>query len=115
MLLRIDDASRVPIHEQVAGQVRAAIASGALAPGERLPPARELATGMSINVHTVLRALQTLRDEGLVDIRRGRGVTVTGTAPELAAISEAARSLVADARRQGMSDADIRRLVDGAL
>lgn len=115
MLLRVDAASKTAIHEQVAGQFRAAIAAGELAAGERLPPTREIASGLNVNVHTVLRALQTLRDEGLVDMRRGRGVTVTGRAPALAAVSDAARSLIAAARQRGMSDIEIRQIVEEAL
>lgn len=115
MLLRIDQGSTVALHDQLAGQIRSAIADGTLEAGERLPPARELATSLGVNVHTVLRSLQALRDEGLLDIRRGRGVTVTGAAPKLAPVTDLARAFIAGARRLGMSDGDIRRLVEETL
>lgn len=58
MLFRIDPASGVAIFDQLAASVRSEVARGGLRPGERLPPAREVAGILSINVHTVLRAYQ---------------------------------------------------------
>ena len=115
MLLRVDLASSQPLHDQLAGQLRAAIASGDPAPGEKLPPARELATSLGVNVHTLLRAFQTLRDEGLLEMRRGRGTTVTGKAPAQANITTLVKDFVAAARHRGMSDDTIRELVEAQL
>ncbi|MEE4024734.1 GntR family transcriptional regulator [Gordonia sp. PKS22-38] len=99
MLIRIDPNSRMPLFEQVAASVRGAIAHGEVAPGERLPPARELSASLDINLHTVLRAYQLLRDEGAVELRRGRGAIVTGSAPDRAELVDAIDRLVALARR----------------
>jgi GntR family transcriptional regulator len=88
------------LHEQVAGELRRAIANGEAKPGERLPPARDLAAVLGVNTNTVLRALRELRDEGLLEFRRGRGVTVAGT-PERGAVIARAKDLVAFARQQG--------------
>jgi GntR family transcriptional regulator len=99
--LEIDPSSPVPLHEQVAAAIRRAIADGEALPGERLPPARDLATVLGVNANTVFRALRTLRDEGLVEFRRGRGVTVSGTAPGRSVVIGKARELVALARRYG--------------
>lgn len=112
MLLRVDTASNLALHEQIAAQVRAAIAAGDPAPGDRLPPARELAAGLDVNVHTVLRALQTLRDEGLLEVRRGRGTLVTGKAPDTVGLTSLVQQLVAEARRVALTDDDIRKLVE---
>jgi DNA-binding transcriptional regulator YhcF (GntR family) len=71
-MLEIDHASPVPLHEQVAAAIRRAIAEGEAGAGERLPPARDLAAVLGVNANTVLRALRTLREEGLVEFRRGR-------------------------------------------
>ena len=112
MLLKVDLGADQPLHEQLAGQIRAAIDEGDLKPGDRLPPARELGKSLSINVHTVLRATQTLRDEGLLEVRRGRGTIVTGAAPKLANINDFARNLVANARKAGLSNDAIRDLLE---
>ena len=99
MLFRIDPASGVAIFDQLAASVRAELARGGLQPGDRLPAAREVAASLEVNIHTVLKAYQALRDEGLVDLRRGRGAVVTdsaGLSPELLA---AVRELVSEARR----------------
>ena len=57
MLIRVDPASDVPIFAQVAASVRADAASGRLRAGDRLPSAREVASALEVNLHTVLRAL----------------------------------------------------------
>lgn len=90
----------VELHEQIAGELRRAIADGEAKPGERLPPAKDLAAVLGVNTNTVLRALRTLRDEGLLEFRRGRGVTVAGT-PERGAVTARARELVEFARSRG--------------
>src|SRR5690606_25776942 len=77
VLIRVDPGSGVAIYDQIAASVRAQLARGALSPGDRLPAARELAEALDVNIHTVLRAYQDLRDEGLIDLRRGRGAVVT--------------------------------------
>ena len=89
------------MHEQVAAAIRRAIADGEAGPGERLPPARDLAAVLGVNANTVFRALRTLRDEGLVEFRRGRGVTVTRSAPSRSVVIGKAHELVALARRYG--------------
>lgn len=106
MLFRIDPTSQLPLHEQVAACVRRALGEGTLTAGERLPSARDLATSLEINMHTVLRAYATLREEGLIEMRRGRGAVVTGSA-EGAEIESLVQGLLAAGRRHGLSPADL--------
>jgi len=100
-IAEIDHSSPVPLHEQVAAAIRRAIAEGEAISGQRLPPAKDLAAVLGVNANTVFRALRTLRDEGLVEFRRGRRVTVTGVAPQRSAIIAKARELVALGQRYG--------------
>jgi len=115
MLLKVDPASPQSIHEQLAGQLRASIAGGDLVAGEKLPPAREIAGSLGVNVHTLLRAFTTLRDEGLLEVRRGRGTVVTDKAPLQAGVVERARALVAEARRAGLTNEEIRQTLEVQL
>jgi GntR family transcriptional regulator len=97
---RLDPGDPVPLHEQAAAEIRRAIAEGQAAAGERLPPASDLAAVMGVNRNTVLRALHLLREEGLLEFRRGRGITVAGTAQRGAVLARA-HELVAFAREHG--------------
>src|SRR5580698_1432694 len=99
--MHVDPLDPMPLHEQVAAEIRRAIAEGECGPGERMPPARDLAAILGVNPNTVLRALRILRDEGLLEFRRGRGITVTGVAPGRSVVVERARELVQFARGQG--------------
>jgi GntR family transcriptional regulator len=110
-VVEIDHSSPVPLHEQVAAAIRRAIADGEAATGERLPPARDLAAVLGVNANTVFRALRTLRDEGLVEFRRGRGVTVSGVGPGRSAVVEKARELVALARRCGYRPEELAEII----
>jgi GntR family transcriptional regulator len=98
--VKVDKADSTDLYEQVAAEIRRAIADGEAKPGERLPPAKDLATILGVNTNTVLRSLRLLRDEGLLEFRRGRGVSVAGT-PERGAVVHRARELVEFAQRQG--------------
>jgi DNA-binding transcriptional regulator YhcF (GntR family) len=99
------------LHEQVAAEIRRAIAEGEAKPGERLPPAKDLAAVLGVNTNTVLRALRRLREEGLLDFRRGRGVTVAGT-PEKGAVVQQAKELVRFARQQGYRLDELVRIIE---
>ena len=98
--VKLDRSDPTALHDQVAAQIRRSIAEGDAKPGERLPPAKDLAAVMDVNTNTVLRALRALRDEGLLEFRRGHGIRVSGTVHRSAVISRA-RDLVRFAREQG--------------
>ena len=96
----IDPMSSTPLYEQVAAAIRRAIADGEAGPGDRLPPAKDLATVLGVNANTVLRALRLLRDEGLLEFRRGRGISVAGT-PDQGAVLRRVHELVEFATAHG--------------
>jgi GntR family transcriptional regulator len=108
--VNIDRSSPLPLHDQVAAQIRRAIAEGEAGPGERLPLAKDLAAVLGVNKNTVLRALHVLREEGLLEFRRGRGITVAGT-PQHGAVLTQARHLVEFARQQGYGRAEIIQMI----
>ena len=98
--VKVDRSEGVPLHDQVAAEIRRAIAEGEAGPGERLPLAKDMAAVLGVNKNTVLRALHLLREEGLLEFRRGRGITVAGT-PEQSAVVKRVRELVEYCRSQG--------------
>ena len=115
MRFNVDPSAGEPLFRQIAGQVRGAIAEGRLGPGDRLPAARELAEALAVNMHTVLRAYGELRDEGLVDMRRRRGVIVREAAGGRARVITAAAALAVEARRVGMARDEVVALVEEVM
>ncbi|ANP48258.1 GntR family transcriptional regulator [Streptomyces griseochromogenes] len=113
MLMRLDNRDTRPLHEQVAAAVRRAIAEGECRPGDRLPSARDLSEALDINVNTVLRGLRGLRDEGLLEFRRGRGVTVAESADQRSGLQIRVRELVTEAARLGYSRTDLIEMIRG--
>lgn len=108
----VDRSDPMPLHDQVAAEVRRAIADGEAKPGERLPPSMDLAAVLGVNRNTVLRALRILRDEGIVDFTRGRGVRVTGT-PQRSAVITKVAELLDFARNQGYRREELVALIEG--
>ena len=108
--VKLDRNDPLDLYEQVAGEIRRAIADGEAKPGERLPPAKDLAAILGVNTNTVLRALRQLRDEGLLEFRRGRGITVTGT-PEQSALVERAKDLLHYARTNGYKPDELIQII----
>jgi DNA-binding transcriptional regulator YhcF (GntR family) len=98
--VKVNKNDPTDLYEQVAAEIRRAIADGEAKPGERLPPAKDLAAVLGVNTNTVLRSLRLLRDEGLLEFRRGRGISVAGT-PERGAVVQQAKELITFARSQG--------------
>jgi GntR family transcriptional regulator len=98
--VNVDRADPTLLHDQVAAQIRRAIADGEARPGERLPPAHDLAAVMGVNTNTVLRAMRLLRDEGLLEFRRGHGIHIAGT-PQRSAVITRAHDLLQYARHNG--------------
>jgi GntR family transcriptional regulator len=110
--VKVDPSDSTPLHEQVAGALRRAIAEGEAVPGDRLPPAKDLAAVLGVNSNTVLRALRDLRDEGILEFRRGRGVTVAGGAVAKSVVVSAVKELLRVARRNGYRADDLVALIE---
>lgn len=116
VLFTLDPTCDDALFEQLAHQVRRALVRGDLAAGDRLPSARDAAAALDVNVHTVLRAYQTLRDEGIVDLRRGRGAVVTATPTQADPdLQQAIDHVVAASRRLGITPRTTVTLLEEAL
>jgi GntR family transcriptional regulator len=109
--VNLDRASPAALHDQVAAQIRRAIAEGEAGLGERLPLAKDIAAVLGVNKNTVLRALHILRNEGLLEFRRGRGITVAGTPPRGAVLAQV-RNLIEFARQRGYERSEIIQMIE---
>lgn len=78
MKLVIDLRSSVPSYQQLAGQLRDAIASGEIRPGEALPSITAMVQETGLAVGTVRHALRVLADEGTITVVPGRGSYAAG-------------------------------------
>jgi GntR family transcriptional regulator len=109
--VKVDRREPTPLHDQVAAEIRRAIAEGEAGPGERLPLAKDLAAVLGVNKNTVLRALHMLRNEGLLDFTRGRGITVAGS-PQRGAVLSKAKELVDFARHPGFRRHELVQIIE---
>jgi GntR family transcriptional regulator len=121
MLFRPNPSTGVPIYLQLMEQVKHAIETGALRPGEQLPGIRPLAEELVINPNTVARAYRELEHEGAIELRHGAGAFVAANARPKKATDRlrAAQSIVSGAierlRASGVADEEIRRLFEAEL
>jgi GntR family transcriptional regulator len=109
---KVDRSDPMLLHEQVAAAIRRSIADGEASAGERLPPARDMAAVLGVNQNTVLRALRLLRDEGLLEFRRGQGVRVAGS-PRRGVVLSQARELLRVARHHGYRQDELIEMIRG--
>ena len=121
MHFELDPRAPTPPSEQLADQVRFAVAAERLAPGDRLPSVRALAADVRVNPNTVSRAWRELEREGVLEARRGDGMFVAKSA--LGVCRKAAASVVAErleravteARAAGLTSREIEELVRCAI
>src|SRR5579884_3116528 len=121
MLLRPNPSLGVPIYLQLMEQIKHAIETGALQPGEQLPGIRPLAEELVVNPNTVAKAYRELEHEGIIELRHGAGAFVSdrarsakGTA-KLRAAAEVVSTAIERLRSQGLGDEEIRRLFEAEL
>jgi GntR family transcriptional regulator len=121
MLFRPNPASGVPIYLQLMEQVKHAVETGALRPGEQLPGIRPLAEELVINPNTVAKAYRELEHDGIIELRQGAGAFVSATSGTQGRAEKfrGARTIVAAAVKQlrvrGVTEDEIRRLIDAEL
>ena len=121
MILTLSDLSDEPLHAQISRQIRAKILSKDLAGGDALPSIRGMAKEQRVSVITVQRSYDDLEHEGLVQSRRGKGFWVApipeGRKQKMAKerFAEALKKLVAHAFAEGLSGAEMRRILDKQL
>ena len=108
MFDNIDPRSPTPIYDQIAGQVKVAVASGELRPGEALPSVRQLAAKIRVNPATVVQAYRELETQGFVEMRQGAGTYVREVASDRRAKEQVdqatrlVRAMMAEAGRLGI-------------
>lgn len=118
MEIVLSNSSDKPIYEQIASQIRHAIMSGELGPGEQLPSIRALATELRISAITTKRAYADLEAQGFVETVPGKGCFVAGNNLEilreerLRLVEAALARAVADARLAGISLEELHEMLD---
>ena len=116
MMIEIDLASARSLYHQIADGVRRALIEGNLKPGDRLPPGRELAVSLGVNLETVQRAYRQLADDGLVTSRVGRGTRVADSIDfDHLGIQDSIDALISKAAELGISGSDVLALVSERL
>ena len=121
MLLRPNPSLGVPIYLQLMEQVKHAIETGALRPGDQLPGMRPLAEELVINPNTVAKAYRELEHEGVIELRHGAGAFVSGSAGDgkapdkLRAAQRVVEAAIAQLRKRGLMEEEIRRLFEAEL
>ena len=105
--LIVDRGSDVPLGTQLAWRLRALVATGRLAPGERVPGVRELAEAAGVNVNTARAVYARLEEQGLLRSEHGRGTFVDPRAAEQADLARVASDAAAAARAAGLDPRDL--------
>ncbi|HEV7743718.1 MAG TPA: GntR family transcriptional regulator [Pyrinomonadaceae bacterium] len=77
MYITIDERDKRPLYQQVVDEIKGLIAAGELPEGSSLPPVRQVAADLGVNLNTIAYAYRQLQKEGLVKVRHGAGAVVT--------------------------------------
>jgi GntR family transcriptional regulator len=118
MYITIDDADRRPFYRQVADEIKALIARGELAEGSSLPPVRQVAIDLGVNLNTIAVAYRTLQKEGLIKVKHGSGaVVISRTLAEKndEQLRAPLRTALTHLILAGLKRSEIRTLVDSEL
>jgi GntR family transcriptional regulator len=116
---RVSPSSGVPLYLQLMEQVKHAIETGALRPGDQLPTIRALAQELVMNSNTVVRAYRELEHEGIVELRHGLGAFISSSVSARGKVMRQAQTIVESAverlRSLGITEPEIRRLFESEL
>jgi GntR family transcriptional regulator len=119
MLFRVNHSSGVPLYVQLMDQAKHAIDMGVLRAGEQLPTIRAVAEDLVMNPNTVARAYRELEHAGIIEVRHGAGAFVAETVAMPNESLRKGRTIMQKAVERlvalGLSDAEIRRLVDNEV
>jgi GntR family transcriptional regulator len=119
MFFRVSPSSGVPLYLQLMEQVKHAIETGALRPGDQLPTIRALAQDLVMNSNTVVRAYRELEHEGIVELRHGLGAFISSSVSAKGKVMRQAQTVVESAverlRSLGITEPEIRRLFESEL
>src|SRR5215813_13979899 len=116
---RLNVSSGVPLYVQLMEQVKHAVETGALRPGDQLPTIRALAQELVMNSNTVVRAYRELEHEGILELRHGLGAFISVTMEARGKLIHKAQSVMQSAverlRGLGITDQEMRRLFENEL
>jgi GntR family transcriptional regulator len=121
MFMHVDPSNGIAIYDQIVRQVKFAVASEALKPGNLVPSVREMARDLTVNPNTVARAYRELQADNVLQPLRGTGLEVTTTAykkcrdDRAALIRSRLRSVLEEARQSGLSAEEVRTLAENEL
>ena len=119
MVFRVSTSSGVPLYFQLIDQVKHAIETGALRPGDRLPTIRAVAEDLVINPNTVVRAYRELQHEGTIELKHGSGAFVTdsmtGQTKRTRKAQAIVESLVTRLAELGLTENEMRRLFENEV
>ena len=117
MQIRVSTKDGIPIYLQIINQIKYMVASGRLAPGEKLPPVRKLAEQLLINPNTVARAYRELEAANILNTRQGSGVFVAEGVSPLARreqkkiLKERINLLLAEAKQMNITTETVVELI----
>jgi GntR family transcriptional regulator len=121
MFFTIEPDNGLAIYDQIVRQVKFAVASGALQPGQLVPSLRELSGKLALNPNTIARAYRDLQAEGILEPIRGTGLEISAKAPKTCRqereklIRERLRSVLGEARKSELTDDVVRSMFEEEL
>jgi len=118
MYITIDETDRRPIYQQVVDEIKAIIAAGELPEGSSLPPVRQVAADLGVNLNTIAVAYRRLQNEGLIKLKHGSGaVVISRVVPKRdeERLQSKLMPVLTDMMLQGLSRNEVIALVNNAL